>query len=75
MDSGINIDYNQILNLIHQFPKKEIERLTITLQSEMESGKSSDSLQDMILNAPIWTDSELEDNNKARIHFKQSRIA
>jgi len=35
MDSEINIEYNQILNLIRQLPKKEIERLTITLQAEM----------------------------------------
>ena len=52
MDSGINIEYNQILNLIHQLPKKEIERLTITLQSEIESSKSGKSLQKMILDAP-----------------------
>jgi len=75
MDSGINIDYNQILNLIHQLPKKEIERLTLTLQSEIESGKSGKLLQKMILNAPTWTDEELRDYQEARAHLNQSRIA
>lgn len=75
MDSGINIEYNQILKLIHQLPKKEIERLTITLQSEIESGKSPKSLQKMILDAPTWTDAELHDYEEARAHLNQSRIA
>ena len=74
MKLKINIEYNQILNLIHQLPKKEIERLTITLQSEIESGKSSKSLQKMILDAPTWTDEELNDYKIARVHINQSRI-
>ena len=65
----INIEHNQILNLIHQLPKKEIEKLTITLQSEIESSKSGKSLQKMILDAPTWTDAELDEYQEARAHL------
>lgn len=75
MELRINIDYKQILNLIHQLPKKEIERLTVTLQSEIESGKSSKSLQKIILDAPTWTDEDLHNYDKARNHISQSRMA
>lgn len=75
MELRINIEYNQILNLIHQLPKKEIEKLTITLQSEIESGKSSQSLKKIILDAPTWTDAELDEYQEARTHLNQSRIA
>jgi len=75
MELRIDMDYNQILGLIHQLPKREIERLTHTLQSEISLKKSSIDLQEMILKAPTWTDLELDDYNKAREHINKSRIA
>ena len=71
MKLKINIEYNQILNLIRQLPKKEIERLTLTLQAEIASGKSNQLLQKMILDAPTWTDEELNDYNEARSPINQ----
>jgi len=68
MELRIDLDYNQILGLIHQLPKREIERLTHTLQSEISLKKSSIDLQEMILNAPTWTDLEFEAFNHARVH-------
>jgi len=75
MELRIDLDYNQILVLIHQLPKKEIERLTNTLQSEIASKKSSDVLQELILSAPTWSDSDFDDFNKVRTHINKSRIA
>jgi len=75
MELRINIDYNQILKLIQQLPKKEIERLASSLQSELLIPKSSDTLKELILKAPIWTDSDYHDYNEARTHLNQSRIA
>ena len=71
MKLKINIEYNQILNLIRQLPKKEIERLTLTLQAEIASGKSNQLLQKMILDAPTWNDEELNDYNEARSPINQ----
>jgi hypothetical protein len=75
MELKIDLDYNQILGLIHQLPKREIERLTDTLQSEISSKKSPEDLQEMILNAPTWTDLDFDDFNKVRVHINKSRIA
>lgn len=67
----INLDYNRLVNSIHQLPKKETEGLTITLKAEIESSTSNQSLQKMILDAPTWTDSKLHDYNEARVHLNQ----
>ena len=75
MELRIDVDYNQILRLIHQLPKKEIEKLTNTLHTEMTSKKSSKAIQKMILKAPTWSDSDLNDYTEARNHINKSRIA
>ena len=75
MEQRINMDYNQILKLIHQLPKTEIERLTNSLQLELSTLQSSEAIKELILNAPTWTDSEFDDYNEARAHINKSRIA
>ena len=75
MELRIDVDYNQILRLIHQLPKREIEKLTNTLQTEMVSKKSSKAIQKMILKAPTWSDSDLNDYNETRNHINKSRTA
>ena len=74
MELRIDLDYNQILVLIHQLPKKEIEKLSFTLQSEISSKNISGNLQEIILNAPTWSDTDLNDFNMARLHLNKSRI-
>jgi hypothetical protein len=75
MELRVDISYNQILNLIRQLPKKDIKKLTNTLQSEIATDKSTKSIQRLVLEAPTWTDSELNNYNDARIHINKSRIA
>ena len=75
MELEINLEFNQILKLIHQLPQKDIERLSVVLQSEVSASKSTSSLQKMILDAPTWTDAELHEYEEARAHLNQSRIA
>lgn len=75
MELRVDINYNQILRLIRQLPKKDIKKLTNTLQSEIAADKSTRSLQKLILQAPTWTDSDLKEYNEARIHINKSRIA
>ena len=75
MELRVEISYNQILDLIRQLPKKDIEKLTNTLQSEIAAEESTESLQKLILQAPTWTDSDVNDYSKARTHINQSRIA
>ena len=75
MELKINLEFNQLLKLIHQLPKKDIERLSVVLQSEVKASKSSSSLQKLIMIAPTWTDAEHQDYNDARAQMNQSRIA
>jgi hypothetical protein len=75
MELKIKLEFNQLLKLIHQLPKKDIERLSVVLQSEVKASKSSGTLQKLIMDAPTWTDAELHDFNEARTHLNQSRIA
>jgi hypothetical protein len=75
MELKVYISYNQILRLIRQLPKKDIKKLTNTLQTEIAVDKSARSLQNLILQAPRWSDSDLKDYNIARIHINKSRIA
>jgi hypothetical protein len=72
MEIKINLDYDQILNLIHQLPDKDIEKLVDTLQSEVTSKKSPGSIKDLIHQAPTWTDSELNEFQAARDHIGSS---
>jgi len=71
----MKVDYNQILKLIHQLPEKEIEKPALTLQSEISSKKTSESIQELILKAPTWSDSDLEDYKYVRNSINNSRLA
>lgn len=75
MELKVDINYNQILRLIRQLPKRDIKKLTSTLQSEILADKPTKSFHKLILQAPTWTDSDLNDYNEARIHINKSRIA
>jgi len=48
--------------------------MTVVLQSEFSAGKSTNTLQEMILDAPIWSDMELHEYEAARTNLNQSRI-
>ena len=74
MELRVDMSYNQILKLIRQLPKKDIKKLTNTLESEMAADKSTRSLQKLILQAPTWTDSDVNDYTEARIHINKSRM-
>ncbi len=75
MELRINLDYHQILGLIRQLPDKDIEKLAITLQSEISSKNPSKAIEDLILKAPTWTETEFEDYKEARNHLNKSRLA
>lgn len=75
MELSVDLNYNQILRLIRQLPKREIKKLTNTLQSEIAADKTTLSLQELILQAPTWSDSDVNDYKQARIHINKSRIA
>lgn len=75
MEMNINIGYDEILELIHQLPKRDIERLVLTLNSEISSKKSSESIDELILQAPTWSESELKEYQESREYINNSRLS
>lgn len=75
MELKIKIDYNQILRLIYQLPKKEINKLVVTLNSEIKLNKTSQNIKELILKAPTWTETEFQNYSDARNHLNNSRLA
>jgi hypothetical protein len=75
MELKTNLKLNRILKLIHQLPKQDIERLSEVLQSEISDQKPAGQLQNLLLDAPTWTNDELQNYVEARNHINQSRIA
>lgn len=75
MELRVDINYNQILGLIRQLPENDIKKLANTLQYEIRKDKSQAILQDLILQAPSWTESDFEAFQEARIHINTSRLS
>ena len=64
--------YQQVLSLLKQMPRKEAEKIFNALKKEFSSRKKikpSGNLQQLILNAPTWTDEEYQNFLEARKHF------
>lgn len=75
MELKLNLDFNQILGLIHQLPDEEIEKLLETLNKEIQQKSNSGKLKSLIKNAPNWDDNSYQEYLKSRNHFNDSRLA
>ena len=75
MELKINIGYKQIPVSINQLPIKDKERIANILQSEITGCKHPKISKEMILDAPVWNDSDISDYTEARKHINISRIA
>jgi len=70
----INITYNHIMKLIKQLPKSELLKLQKNLQTKVASKEASQSLRDLLLEAPNWSNEDLEKYKDSREFFNNSRI-
>ena len=75
MELNINLSYNQIIKLIYQLPESEIKRLALTLQSDILTKRRMNSIQELLLEGPTWTESDIEDYQNARNLINKSRVA
>ncbi len=74
MELTVNLQFEQVLNLVRQLPKAELQRLVKTLQSqlsEMPEPKPLTDWQKLIQQAPTWGESELQAVEEARQHFNR----
>ncbi len=76
MELKINVEYNQILNMIHQLPVQEIEKLYSALQSQLslKNKKNKKKLKEIILSAPTWTNAEYAEYIEIRNNINKTRL-
>ncbi len=76
MELKLNLNYDQILKLIHQLPQDKFEKLATTLQSELRLQRkaSKDKLKKLILAAPTWNDRQLKQFEESRAFINSSRL-
>ena len=81
MELKINIGYPQVLELVGQLPEKDILKLAKHIQNkfaisakEWMHPQRHSSIQELIMQAPTWTDEEYSDYLEVRQHINQSRL-
>ena len=81
MELKINIGYPQVLELVGQLPEKDILKLEKHIQNKFAISAKGwirpqrhTSIQELIMQAPTWTDEEYCDYLEARQHINQSRL-
>jgi len=75
MELKVNIGYRQVLELVDQLPERDIQKLIRKIQCKFESHeKKRTSIQELILQAPTWTDEEYNDFLENRTHINQSKL-
>jgi hypothetical protein len=81
MELKINVGYPQVLELIGQLPEQDIQRLMRHFQGKFAiSAKNQTnlqrhtSIQELVMQAPTWTDEEYNNYLETRQYINQSRL-
>ena len=73
MEANIHIGYDQIMGMIHQLPRNDIKKLLKNIQAEFFAekplSKTPSELQNILLKAPTWSETEYKEYLKAREHL------
>ena len=84
MELKLNIGYPQVLELVGQLPEKDVRNLAIYIQNKFsisakewtppQNHTPTTPIQDLITQAPTWTDEEYNNYLESRQHINQSRL-
>ena len=81
MELKVNIGYPQVMELVGQLSNKDLRKLVNHIQSkyvlpvkEQTLKQSRTLIQDLILQAPTWTDDEYNNYLETKQHLNQSRL-
>lgn len=74
MENIEKIEFDKLLELIHQLPDEKIELLMKTLQEENSMKDKLYDLEKVISEAPVWNESDLNDYKSARKSINKSRL-
>lgn len=73
MELKLNIDHEQILDILQQFPDEEVERIFVMLQARMVAKRDKKVVQSVILAAPTWSEQDWSEYEQARASINQSK--
>lgn len=59
MEVKINIELNQLMAMVKQLPQHAVELLLSRIQTEMAQKPDSKKMQDLLKNAPTWSDDDM----------------
>jgi len=77
MELKLDIGYSQVYDLVCQLPETDIKRLLNHFQVKYEmlsTKEQKTSIQELILQAPTWTEQEYNNYLDARNFINQSRL-
>ena len=76
MEAKTNIGYRQVSELVEQLSDRDIQKLMKLIQNKFANQpKKRTPIQELILQAPTWTDEEYNNYLEVRNHINQSRLA
>jgi hypothetical protein len=75
MNQNTNTDFEQVLSLINQLSDQDFEKVFALMQTEILHKQTSNSLKELLLEAPTWTDAEYDAYQSARDHINKSRLS
>jgi len=73
MEVKINIGMDQLMAMVKQLPQNDVEQLLSRIQTEMVKKSDSKKLQNLLQNAPTWSDNDLKAFQEARDHLNNWR--
>jgi len=82
MELKMNIGYPQVIELVGQLPEKDIQKLMKYIQNKYYTFPARERIchqrhtpmQELIMQAPTWTDDEYNNYLETRQHINQSRL-
>ena len=73
MEVKINIGMDQLMAMVKQLPQNDVEQLLSRIQTEMVKKSDGKKLQNLLQNAPTWSDNDLKAFQEARDHLNNWR--
>ncbi|MCF8460254.1 MAG: hypothetical protein K9G46_05990 [Flavobacteriales bacterium] len=73
MEVKIDIGVEQLLSMVKQLPQQDVEQLLSRIQTEMAQKSDKNKLQELLRNAPTWSDEDFSAFQEARDYINKWR--
>jgi hypothetical protein len=75
MELTMDIKFEQLVEIVNQLPDDMKVKLFDSMNLKKKTSLSKDDFQKLLLQAPTWSEEQIEDYQNARKHINLSRIA